>query len=160
VEELVFCLLFDKEQVNHKVVAVYSKTVMKHFMKPKNMKEIKNPDGVGKAGNPSCGDVMYLYIKVKDAKVRRNIGSANSQNSKSSAKIIDASFKTLGCAMAIAASDALCDMVKGKTIKQAEKITSRQVAAYLKDVPKIKYHCSILGVETLKKAIEDYKTRT
>ncbi|MCD6231776.1 iron-sulfur cluster assembly scaffold protein, partial [Candidatus Aerophobetes bacterium] len=90
--------------------SLYSKKVMEHFQHPRNVGEIKNPDGVGHVGNPICGDVMKLYIKVKDN------------------KIIDAKFKTFGCAAALATSSMVTEMVKGKTIEEALKISNRAVA--------------------------------
>ena len=111
---------------------------MEHFQHPRNVGEIKNPDGVGHVGNPICGDVMELYIKVKDN------------------KIIDAKFKTFGCAAALATSSMVTEMVKGKTIEEALKISNRAVAEALDGLPPIKMHCSVLAEDALKAAIEDY----
>jgi len=118
--------------------SLYSKKVMEHFQHPRNVGEIKNPDGVGHVGNPICGDVMELYIKVKDN------------------KIIDAKFKTFGCAAALATSSMVTEMVKGKTIEEALKISNRAVAEALDGLPPIKMHCSVLAEDALKAAIEDY----
>jgi len=118
--------------------SLYSKKVMEHFQHPRNVGEIKNPDGVGHVGNPICGDIMELYIKVKDN------------------KIVDAKFKTFGCGAAIATSSMVTEMVKGKTIEEALKISNRAVAEALDGLPPIKMHCSVLGEDALKSAIEDY----
>lgn len=118
--------------------ALYSKKVMEHFKHPRNVGEIKNPDGVGRVGNPICGDVMELYIKVKDD------------------KIVDAKFRTFGCGAAIATSSMVTEMVKGKTVKEALKISNRAVAEALDGLPPIKMHCSVLAEDALKAAIEDY----
>ena len=118
---------------------MYSKEVMKRFAKPKNAGCLKNADGVGEVGNVRCGDIMRMYIKVKDN------------------KIINAKFQTYGCVAAIASSDILCDLIKGKTIKQAEKISNKDITKGLGNLPPIKVHCSVLGVSALKKAIEEFK---
>jgi len=120
----------------------YPNEVMKHFLKPKNMGEIKNPDGYGKVGNPSCGDVMEIFIKVKNNKISQ------------------IKFKTLGCAVAIALSSILTQVAKGKTIEEAEKIQNKDLLKLLKgDIPPSKFHCSVLAEQALKAAIEDYKKR-
>ncbi len=121
----------------------YSKKVIQNFMNPKNMGEIKNPDGIGKVGNIRCGDVMHLKIKV---------------NSKTN-KIEDIGFQTFGCPAAVASSDVVCQLAKGKTLEQAEKITKDEIIKKLKGMPKVKIHCSVLGIDALKKAIEDYKEK-
>jgi len=118
--------------------SLYSKKVMEHFQHPRNVGEIKNPEGVGHVGNPICGDIMELYIKVKDN------------------KIVDAKFKTFGCGAAIATSSMVTEMVKGKTIEEALKISNRAVAEALDGLPPIKMHCSVLAEDALKAAIEDY----
>lgn len=120
----------------------YTKRVLEIFKSPKFVGEIKNASGVGKVGNPVCGDMMTVYIKVKDN------------------KISDIKFKTFGCVAAIASSEALCALAKGKTVDQALKITSNDIAGYLGGLPNIKHHCSILGAEALKKAIEDYRKKS
>jgi nitrogen fixation NifU-like protein len=116
----------------------YSNKVMDHFMHPRNVGKIKNPDGVGKVGNPICGDVMAIYIKVKD-----NI-------------ITDIKFETFGCGAAIATSSMVTELVKGKTIEEALKITNKTVSEALDGLPPIKEHCSLLAEEGIKSAIEDY----
>lgn len=122
----------------------YSKELMKHFENPKFVKNIKNPNGVGEVGNVACGDIMHLEIKV-DPKTE---------------KIKDLGFKTFGCAAAIAASDTVCEIAKGKTIKEAQKITKDDIIKKLKKMPKIKVHCSLLGIEALKRAIKDYESKS
>lgn len=117
----------------------YSDKVMDHFRNPRNVGEIENPDGIGKVGNPICGDVMVLYIKVKDG------------------KIVDAKFKTFGCGAAIATSSMITEMVKGKSVKEALEISNKAVAEALDGLPPVKMHCSVLGEQALKSAIEDYQ---
>jgi len=119
----------------------YSEKVMEHFRNPRNVGEMENPDGVGHVGNPVCGDIMELYIKVKDG------------------IIVDAKFKTFGCGAAIATSSMLTEMVKGKSIEEALKISNEAVAEALDGLPAIKMHCSVLAEEALKSAIEDYLGR-
>ena len=114
---------------------------MKHFNNPKFVKDVKDSDGVGEVGNVACGDIMHLEIKVKKNKIE------------------DIGFKTFGCAAAIASSDVVCELAKGKTIEEAEKIKKDDIVEKLKGMPKIKVHCSILGIEALKKAIKDYKKK-
>jgi nitrogen fixation NifU-like protein len=120
----------------------YSDKVMEHFRNPRNVGEIENPDGVGKVGNPVCGDIMELYIKVKDD------------------VITDAKFKTFGCGAAIATSSMVTELVKNKTIEEALKISNRAVAEALGGLPPIKMHCSVLAEEALKKALDDYRKRS
>jgi len=122
---------------------IYSKEVMKHFKKPTNMGKIKNPSGVGKVGNVVCGDVMYLYIKVK-------------KNKKGKDMISDIKFETFGCVAAIATSSMITKLAKGKTIEEALKISKLDVAKSLGGLPKIKLHCSVLATDALTEAIHDY----
>jgi len=117
---------------------VYSEKVMEHFMNPRNVGEIENPDGIGEVGNPICGDMMTFYIKVKDNHLE------------------DVKFKTFGCGAAIAVSSMTSEMAKGKTLDEALKITPGTVATQLEGLPKNKLHCSNLGAQALRKAIEDY----
>ena len=124
----------------------YSKKVIREFTHPKNMGEIKDADGIGKVGNPVCGDVMWLYIKV-------------GKNTKGQKIIKDIKFKTFGCAAAIATSSMITQLAKGKTIEESEKITRNDVAESLKGLPAIKMHCSNLASDALKKAIEDYRKK-
>lgn len=123
----------------------YSKKVMEHIRQPYNMGEIKNPDGVGTEGNPVCGDTMRLFIKVKKKEGKEYIK--------------DIKFQTLGCGAAIASSSMLTIMVKGKTLKEVEKITREAVADALGGLPPQKIHCSVLAADALKKAIEDYRQK-
>lgn len=116
----------------------YSKKVMEHFENPRNVGEIEDPDGVGEAGNPICGDVMKLYIKVRNN------------------KIIEAKFKTFGCGAAIATSSMITEMVKGKIVEEALKITNKTVVEALDGLPPAKVHCSVLAENALRSAIEDY----
>jgi len=111
---------------------------MEHFKNPRNVGEIENPDGVGHVGNPVCGDIMELYIKVNDS------------------IIVDAKFKTFGCGAAIATSSMVTEMVKGKSISKALEISNRAVAEALDGLPPIKMHCSVLAEEALKSAIDNY----
>jgi nitrogen fixation NifU-like protein len=120
---------------------MYTEKVKEHFFHPRNVGEIKNPDGYGKVGNPVCGDVMAIYIKVKDN------------------KIVDIKFKTFGCGAAIATSSVLTEMVKGKTLDEALKITREDVANELGGLPAIKMHCSNLAADALHEAIKDYKNK-
>jgi nitrogen fixation NifU-like protein len=119
----------------------YNKKVMDHFLNPKNLGELQNPDGEGQVGNPVCGDVMKLQIKVKDNRIN------------------DIKFKTLGCAAAIATSSVLTELAKGKTLEEAEKITNNDIIKELGGLPKAKVHCSLLAQDALKKAIKDYKNK-
>ncbi len=118
--------------------SLYSKKVMEHFKNPRNVGEMENPDGVGYVGNPVCGDIMELYIKVNDG------------------IIVEAKFKTFGCGAAIATSSIVTEMVKGKSIEKALKISNKAVAEALDGLPPVKMHCSVLAEEALKSAIEDY----
>ncbi len=123
---------------------VYSKKVMELFQHPKNMGEMKNPDGVGKIGNPICGDVMWLYIRV-------------SKNKKGKEMIKDIKVKTFGCVAAIATSSAITELAKGKTIEEAEKLTNKDIVDVVEGLPPQKIHCSVLATQALKRAIENYK---
>jgi len=120
---------------------MYSDKVMLHFMNPHNMGEIENPSGVGTVGNPVCGDLMQIMIKVEND------------------VIVDIKFKTFGCGAAIATSSMITDLAKGKTIEEALKITRNDVAESLEGLPPVKMHCSNLAADALHAAIEDYKTK-
>lgn len=120
---------------------MYSDKVMDHFMNPRNVGEMKDADGVGEVGNPTCGDLMKIYIKVKD-----NI-------------ITDIKFQTFGCGAAIATSSMITEMAMGKTVDEALKLTRNDVAESLDGLPPIKMHCSNLAADALKAAIEDYKKK-
>ena len=120
----------------------YSEQVLDHFRNPRNVGEMENPDGIGRVGNPVCGDIMELYIKVKD-----NI-------------ITEAKFKTFGCGAAIATSSMVTELVKGKTIEEGLKLTNKAVVDALGGLPAIKVHCSVLAEDALKSAIDDYLKKT
>ncbi len=119
----------------------YSKELMKRFQNPKYVKNLKNPDGVGEVGNINCGDVMHLEIKVEDDRIKE-IG-----------------FKTFGCAAAVASSDVVCEIAKGKTLEEAKRLTKDDIIKKLGGMPPIKIHCSVLGIEALKKAVENYENK-
>jgi nitrogen fixation NifU-like protein len=120
---------------------MYTEKVMNHFRNPRNMGEIKNPDGTGKVGNPTCGDVMVIYIKVKNEKIH------------------DIKFQTYGCVAAVASSSIATELVKGKTLEEAEKLTRDDVAKELGGLPALKMHCSNLASDALKAAIKDYRSK-
>ncbi len=117
---------------------MYSEKVLEHLRNPRNVGKIENPDGVGKVGNPVCGDVMVMYLKIRD-----NI-------------IEDAKFETFGCGAAIATSSIATELIKGKTIEEALSITNRAVADALDGLPPQKMHCSVLAEEAIRSAINDY----
>jgi len=119
----------------------YSTKVMEHFNNPRNVGEIPDADGIGNVGNPVCGDIMRLYIKVKDG------------------LIVDAKFKTFGCGAAIATSSMVTEMIKGKSIDEALKISNKAVAEALGGLPSFKMHCSVLAEEALRSAIDDYRKK-
>jgi nitrogen fixation NifU-like protein len=120
---------------------MYSQKLMDHFTNPRNVGEIPDADGIGMEGNPTCGDAMKLFIKVVDD------------------KIVDAKFQTFGCGAAIAVSSMITEMAKGKTLAEAMTITKESVADALDGLPPQKMHCSNLGADALRKAIEDYKCK-
>lgn len=120
---------------------MYNKTVMDHFKNPRNVGVIEAPDGVGEVGNPLCGDMMTIYLKIKDE------------------KIDDIKFQTFGCGSAIAVSSMLTELAIGKSIKEAKKISNKDVAAALEGLPKNKMHCSNLGADALHMAIQDYEDK-
>ncbi len=121
----------------------YSQKVMDHFINPRNVGEIENADGVGEAGNPKCGDIMKIYLKVND-----------------DTKIIDdVKFKTFGCASAIASSSMATELIKGKTIQDAWDLTNAAVAEALDGLPPIKMHCSVLAEEAIHEALNDYRKK-
>ncbi len=120
---------------------MYSEKVMQHFKKPQNMGEIPDADGVGSVGNPTCGDLMTMYIKVKDNRLE------------------DVKFKTYGCGAAIATSSMTTELAKGKTIDEAMQISRASVADSLGGLPPVKMHCSNLAADALHAAIEDYQKK-
>ncbi|MDD3571174.1 MAG: Fe-S cluster assembly scaffold protein NifU [Lachnospiraceae bacterium] len=116
----------------------YSEKVMDHFMNPRNMGTIDNASGVGRVGNAKCGDIMQVYLQIEDD------------------KIVDAKFKTFGCGAAIATSSMATELVKGKTIQEALKVTNKAVMEALDGLPPVKVHCSLLAEEALNAALWDY----
>ncbi len=117
---------------------MYSEKVMEHFRNPRNVGEIEDADGVGVVGNPKCGDIMKMYLKIEDG------------------VIVDAKFKTFGCGSAIASSSMATEMIKGKTIEEAMQVTNKAVAEALDGLPPIKMHCSVLAEQAIKAALLDY----
>lgn len=122
-------------------MGIYSEKVMEHLQNPRNMGEIKDADGKGTVGNPVCGDLMTIYIKVKDGKLE------------------DVKFQTYGCGAAIATSSMTTELAKGKTLEEAEKLTRNDVAEALGGLPAIKMHCSNLAADALHAAIKDYQNK-
>ena len=120
---------------------MYGEKVMEHFRNPRNVGVIEDADGVGKVGNPVCGDIMELTIKVEDGIIK------------------DAKFRTFGCGAAIATSSMVTELVKGKTIDEATEISNRAVVEALGGLPPIKLHCSVLAEQALRSAIEDYRQK-
>ncbi|MEI3539553.1 MAG: Fe-S cluster assembly scaffold protein NifU [Alistipes onderdonkii] len=117
---------------------MYSEKVMDHFSNPRNVGEIENADGVGTVGNAKCGDIMRMYLEVENGVIK------------------DVKFKTFGCGAAIATSSMATEMIKGKTLKEALKLTNKAVAEALDGLPEVKIHCSLLAEEAVKAAIDDY----
>jgi len=117
----------------------YSDKVMDHFMNPRNMGDMENPSAVGNAGNPTCGDMMRLYLKIEGD------------------TIVDARFKTFGCGAAIASSSMLTEMLKGKRVEDALQISNQAVADALDGLPPVKIHCSVMAEEALKSALENWQ---
>lgn len=122
---------------------MYTQKVIEHFTNPRNYGKIKSADGIGKVGNPVCGDIMKVYLKIDK---KKNI-------------IEDIKFETLGCAAAIATSSMVTDLAKGKTLDEAMRINNKDVAENLEGLPPMKMHCSNLAADALHKAIEDYKKK-
>jgi nitrogen fixation NifU-like protein len=120
---------------------MYSELVMEHFSNPRNVGDIPDADGVGQEGNPTCGDIMKIFIKVEDD------------------RIADIKFKTFGCGAAIATSSMATEMVKGMTLDEAMQVTNQSVADALGGLPPVKMHCSNLAADALHKAIEDYRSK-
>jgi nitrogen fixation NifU-like protein len=120
---------------------LYSEKVMDHFMNPRNVGEIENPDGVGEVGNARCGDIMKVFLKVEND------------------VIVDVKFKTFGCGAAIATSSMSTELIKGKTIAEALEVTNKTVAESLDGLPPVKMHCSVLAEDAIKAAIEDYRKK-
>ena len=120
---------------------MYTKTVMDHFKNPRNVGVMEDADGVGELGNPLCGDMMTIYLKIEDERIK------------------DIKFQTFGCGAAISVSSMLTEMAKGKTLDEAKKISNKDVAEALEGLPKNKLHCSNLGADALHMAIKDYEDR-
>ena len=120
---------------------IYSDKVMDHFANPRNVGEIPDADGVGEVGNAKCGDIMKMFLKIENGSIK------------------DVKFKTFGCGAAIATSSRATEMVKGKTIEEALKVTNKMVAESLGGLPEVKMHCSVLAEEALHAAIQDYKDK-
>ncbi|MFW6054871.1 MAG: Fe-S cluster assembly scaffold protein NifU [Thermodesulfobacteriota bacterium] len=120
---------------------MYNEVVMDHFKNPRNVGEIEDADGIGEVGNPLCGDMMTIYLKIKDDRIE------------------DIKFKTFGCGSAIAVSSMLTEIASGKTIEEAKKISNKDVANALEGLPKNKLHCSNLGADALHMAIQDYEDK-
>ena len=121
---------------------MYSEKVLDHFTNPRNVGEIENADGVGQVGNAKCGDIMKMYLKIDNG------------------VIVDARFKTFGCGAAVATSSMATELVKGKTIDEAMKITNKAVAEALDGLPSVKMHCSNLAEEAIRAALDDYMRKT
>lgn len=122
-------------------MALYTETVMDHFTHPRNVGEIPDANGVGEVGNAKCGDIMKMYLKIKDNRIE------------------DAKFETFGCGSAIASSSMATEMIKGKPVSEAMKLTNKAVTEALDGLPAHKLHCSVLAEEAIKKALKDYYDR-
>ena len=122
-------------------MALYTDTVMDHFMHPRNVGEIKNPSGVGEVGNAKCGDIMKMYLDIENDVIK------------------DVKFETFGCGSAIASSSMATEMIKGKTVDEALAVTNKQVVDALGGLPAYKLHCSVLAEESIKAAVKNYYDR-
>ena len=120
---------------------MYSEKVMDHFMNPRNQGEIENPDGVGEVGNPKCGDIMKIFLKVNNDRIE------------------DVRFQTFGCGAAVASSSMATELIRGKTLEEAWDLSNKAVAEALGGLPPVKMHCSVLAEEGIHKAINDYRVR-
>ena len=120
---------------------MYSEKVMEHFRNPRNVGEIENADGIGEVGNPKCGDIMKMYLKIDNGIIE------------------DVKFKTFGCGSAIASSSMATELIKGKTINEAMDVTNKAVAEALDGLPPIKMHCSVLAEQAIKSALLDYSKK-
>lgn len=120
-------------------MALYSETVMDHFRNPRNVGSIENADGIGEVGNPVCGDIMKIYLKINDDQI-----------------IEDVKFETFGCGSAIASSSMACELIKGQPISEALKLTNKAVTEALDGLPAHKIHCSVLAEEAIRSAVRDY----
>ncbi len=122
-------------------MALYTETVMDHFTHPRNVGEIPDADGVGEVGNAKCGDILNMYLKIKDDRIQ------------------DVKFETFGCGSAIASSSMATELIKGKTIEEALAVTNKQVVDALGGLPAYKLHCSVLAEESIKAAVKNYYDR-
>ena len=122
-------------------MAIYSETVMDHFLHPRNVGTIEDADGVGEVGNARCGDIMKMYLKIENGIV------------------VDVKFETFGCASAIASSSMATELIKGKPVEEARKLTNKAVAEALDGLPDYKMHCSVLAQEAIEAALEDYEKK-
>jgi nitrogen fixation NifU-like protein len=129
----------------------YTEKVIKHFQDPKNIGVIKDADGIGTVGNPKCGDVMKVYIKIAKRKAK---------NAKKEEYIKDIKVQTLGCAAAIATSSVITELAKGKSIKEAMNLTNKDVVDDLGGLPPVKHHCSLLAEQGIKAAVSNYLNKT
>ena len=120
---------------------LYNQTVMDHFMNPRNLGDLENPDGVGEVGAAACGDIMKISLKIKDGRIE------------------DARFKTFGCGSAIASSSMATELIKGRTLEEAGQFSNQEVVQALGGLPPVKIHCSVLAEEAIKAALEDYLRR-
>ncbi|MDD4255319.1 MAG: Fe-S cluster assembly scaffold protein NifU [Methanofollis sp.] len=120
---------------------MYNETVMDHFMNPRNVGEMEDPDGVGEVGNPTCGDIMKIFLRIRDDRIE------------------DVKFMTFGCGAAIASSSMATELIKGKTVDEAWEITNKAVAEALQGLPPQKLHCSVLAEEGIHAAINDYRRK-
>ena len=123
-------------------MALYSDKVMEHFLNPRNVGVIEDANGVGEVGNAKCGDIMKMYLKIEDDVIK------------------DVKFETFGCASAIASSSMATELIKGKPVSEAMKLTNKAVAEALDGLPDYKMHCSVLAEEAIQSALEDYQNRT
>jgi len=135
---------------------IYSEKIMDHFRNPRNLGEIADADGVGVVGNPRCGDVMKMYIRVGTRNVRNPKSEARNRKEK---YIKEIKFQTLGCGAAIASSSIATEMAKGKTLEEALKISGKEISREMGKFAPAKFHCSILAEEGIKKAILDFQSR-
>ena len=127
-------------------MALYTETVMDHFMHPRNVGEIKDPSGVGEVGNAKCGDIMKMYLDIENDVIKDD-------------RIEDVKFETFGCGSAIASSSMATELIKGKTIEEALAVTNKQVVDALGGLPAYKLHCSVLAEESIKAAVKNYYDR-
>lgn len=136
---------------------LYTKEVMDHFMNPRNVGIIKDANGVGETGNPTCGDIMKIYLQIDQRPISLEAGGKKQEATEEF--ISDVKFQTFGCGAAVATSSRITEMVKGMTVDEAEKVTNAEVASSLGGLPPIKMHCSNLAANALQAAIKDYRSK-